>query len=73
MNPTQQQDHKAHLSFSVRGWSLMYQGSPLCDYKTNYGDAMKVVSHYKITLPDVTWNGDRGEWVFTNTIEEVAA
>jgi hypothetical protein len=73
MSPVQQQDHKAHLSFSVRGWILMYQGSPLCDYKTSYEDAMKVVSHYKITLPDVTWNGDRGEWVVTNTIEEVTA
>jgi hypothetical protein len=34
---------------------------------------MKVVSYYRITLPDVTWNGDRSEWVITDTIEEVTA
>ena len=51
----------------------MHQGSPLCDYKTTYKDVMKAVNHYRITLPDVTWNGDLGCWVFTSTIEEVAA
>jgi len=35
----------------------------------NYDDVMQVVKHYKITLPDVTWNGDRAEWVTTTTIE----
>jgi len=69
----QTQDHKAHLSFSERGWVLIYQGSPLCDYKTTYAETMQVVDHYRITLPDVTWNGDRGEWVCTNTIEGIAA
>jgi len=47
----------------------MHQGLPLCDYKKNYDDVMQVVKHYKITLPDVTWNGDRAEWVTTTTIE----
>ena len=73
MKLNQNQDHKAHLSFSTRGWILIYQGSPLCDYKTDYTDVMKVVSHYRITLPDVTWNGDMGAWVITNTIEEATA
>ena len=69
----QNQDHKAHLSFSERGWILMYQGSPLCDYKATHDEVMQVVAHYRITLPLVTWNGDLGCWVFTNTIEEVTA
>jgi hypothetical protein len=69
----QTQDHKAHLSFSERGWILIYQGSPLCDYKTTYKDVMKAVAQYRITLPDVTWNGDLGCWVITNTIEQVTA
>ena len=64
---------KAHLSFSQDGWILMHQGSPLCDYKTTYADVMRAVAQYRITLPDVTWNGDLGCWVFTNTIEETTA
>lgn len=68
----QTQNHKAHLSFSERGWILIYQGSPLCDYKATYDEVMQVVAHYRMTLPPVTWNGDRMEWVTTNTMEEVA-
>lgn len=64
---------KAHLSFSANGWILIYQGSPLCDYKTTYEDVLKVATQYRITLPQVTWNGDRSEWVSTDTIEEVNA
>ena len=47
----------------------MHDGSPLCDYKKTYEEVMLVVKHYKITLPDCTWNGDRGDWVITSTIE----
>jgi hypothetical protein len=69
----QNQNHSTHLSFSNDGWILIHQGSPLCDYKATYADVMKVVAYYRITLPDVTWNGERMEWVITNTIEEVTA
>jgi len=63
-------DHKTHLSYSNdRKWILMHHGSPLCDYKKTYEEVMLVVKHYKITLPDCTWNGDRGEWVITSTIQ----
>ena len=63
-------DHKTHLSYSIdRKWILMHDGSPLCDYKKTYDEVMLVVKHYKITLPDCTWNGDRGEWVITSTIQ----
>lgn len=64
-------NHKTHLSFSENGWILIHQGSPLCDYKKTFDEVMKVVSFYRVTLPEVTWNGDRGDWVTTNTIEEV--
>ena len=51
-------EHKTHLSFSnERNWILIHQGSPLCDYKKTYDEVMQVVKYYKITLPDVTWNG----------------
>ena len=62
---------KAHLSFSEDGWILIHQGSPLCDYKTTYEDVLKVAAQYRITLPPVTWNGGRMEWVSTETIQEL--
>jgi hypothetical protein len=67
----QTQDHKAHLSFSERGWILIYQGSPLCDYKATYQEVMQVVSHYRITLPPVIWCGDTLQWIDILTINEV--
>jgi len=51
---------------------LINQGSPLCDYKKTKAEVMQVVQFFKITLPDCTWNGDRGEFVVTDTIEETA-
>ena len=63
MNP------KIHLSFSQLGWVLISQGSPLCDYKPSFAAVMKVVNLYRITLPEVTWNGDRSEWVHTHTLQ----
>jgi hypothetical protein len=63
---------KTHLSYSERGWILIHQGLPLCDYKKTKAEVLKVVDFYKITLPDCTWNGDRGEFVVTETIEEIA-
>jgi hypothetical protein len=68
----QNQNHKAHLSFSERGWILIYQGSPLCDYKATYQEVMQVVAHYRITLPPVIWCGDTLQWIDILTIEEVA-
>lgn len=59
----QTQNHKIHLSFSERGWILINQGSPLCDYKKNYFEVMQVVNHYKVKLPPVIWCGDSMQWI----------
>jgi hypothetical protein len=68
------QNFNTHLSFSNdTKWILINQGSPLCDYKKTYDEVMQVVKYYKITLPDVTWNGDMAEWVTTATILEIGA
>ena len=71
MIATQRQNHKIYASFSERGWMIINQGSPLCDYKHSYDDVLKVATIYKITLPEVTWHGDLGKWVFTSTLQEV--
>jgi hypothetical protein len=66
-------NHAVYLSFSQRGWTVISQGSPLCDYKASYQEVMRVVQLFRITLPDVTWNGDRSQWVKTQTISEINA
>jgi hypothetical protein len=57
------EDHKIYLSFSAdRGWILINQGSPLCDYKKNLSDVMQVVDFYRIKLPNVFYSADFGIW-----------
>ena len=66
------EDHKAYLSYSNdRKWILIYQGSPLCDYKESYNEVIQAAKQFSIKLPEVTWNADRAEWVSTDTIFEI--
>lgn len=66
------EDHKAYLSYSnERKWILIYQGSPLCDYKVSYNEVIQAAKYFSVKLPEVTWNADRSEWVNTNTILEI--
>ena len=62
-------DHKAYLSYSKdRNWILIYQGSPLCDYKKTYDEVMMAAKHYLIDLPDVSWDADFAQWTKTDEI-----
>jgi hypothetical protein len=63
MTIDQTQNHKAHLTHSERGWILIYQGSPLCDYKKTYDEVIQTVNYYKIKLPPVIWCGDTMQWI----------
>ena len=65
------EDHKIYLSFSTeRGYILINQGSPLCDYKKTRAEAEAVAAFYRLTLPGVAYSADLGQWVTTSTIEE---
>ena len=59
------------LSVSEYGLILLYKGSPLCDYKKSIADIKKVADFFKLKLPDTAYNGNRAEWVSTNTIEDL--
>jgi hypothetical protein len=60
------EDHKAYLSYSAeRNWILIYQGSPLCDYKKTYDDVMLAVKQYGVKLPEVSWDADNAQWIDT--------
>jgi len=59
------------LSVSENGLILLYQGSPLCDYKKSLADIKKVADFFKLKLPTIAYNGDRSQWVDINTIEDI--
>jgi len=59
------------LSISEYGLILLYNGSPLCDYKKTLSEIQKVADFFKLKLPTVAYNGNRAEWVNTNTIEDL--
>ena len=59
------------LSVSEGGLILLYQGSPLCDYKKSLAEIKKVADFFKLKLPSVAYNGDKAQWVSINTIEDI--
>lgn len=53
------------LSITENGYSLIYQGLPLCNDKQTIDDIWLVAKMYKCDLPKITWNGTSGQWVTT--------
>jgi len=60
------------LSFTEYGYQLFCNDSPVCDYKKSIDDIELVCKQFKLSIPDIAWNGIRSEWVKTNTIEGIA-
>jgi hypothetical protein len=57
------------ISITENGYALIYQGLPLCNTKQTLDEVYLVAKMYKCEMPTTAWNGIRGEWVHTNTIE----
>ena len=53
------------LSITENGYSLIYQGLPLCNDKQTLGEIDLVAKMYKCDLPKIAWNGTSGQWVTT--------
>jgi hypothetical protein len=54
-----------YLSFSGSKWRVIYQGLPLCADKATRTEAEQVAAQMKVKLSDTYWNGDTGEYSFT--------
>jgi hypothetical protein len=54
-----------YLSFSGNKWRVIYQGLPLCADKSTRTEAETVAAQMKVKLSDTYWNGDTGEYSFT--------
>lgn len=60
------EDHKVYLAYSTeRKWILIYQGSPLCDYKKSYDEVIQAAKQYSVKLPEVSWDSDNAKWIDT--------
>jgi len=57
------------LSIDQSGIRLIYQGLPLCNDKHSIDEIYLVCKMYKCDLPKSAWNGIKGCWVHTQTIE----
>ena len=63
----------AYLSTSAGLWRVISQGLPVCADKKTSIEAVRAAEHLKVKIAPVCWNGDRGEWVSLDTIEELGA
>ncbi len=67
---------KTYLSYSGGKWRVIHLGLPLCADQLSREEAMKAISRYrdapglKLDATAAVWNGDRGEWVQPDTIDE---
>jgi hypothetical protein len=58
-----------YLSFSEGRYRVIVQGMPIC----KDGDktfALRAAESLRVKLQSEAWNGDRGEWVHADTLED---
>lgn len=58
-----------YLSFSGGVYRVIVQGMPICKDGPR-ADAQRAAESLRVKLQPEAWNGDRGEWVHADTIED---
>ena len=61
---------RPHLSFSDGHYRIMHMGMPVCADKNSLAEALRVADQFRLELLPVAWNGDLGQWVHLDTVEE---
>lgn len=62
---------RGYLSFSAGRWRVISQTLPICDDKATPAAALAAARQLGLELEAAAWNGDRGEWVWLETIAEL--
>jgi len=57
-----------NLSASEGRYRVIQQGMPISRDMTSPQEALGVASHFRLTVADRAWDGDRGEWVPLSTV-----
>ena len=59
-----------YISMGQGDYTVIVQGMPVCNNKKTLAEALRAADFMRVELHDEAWNGERGEWVHLNTIEE---
>ena len=62
---------RGYLSFSGGLWRVVVQALPVCADKATPAEALAAARQLAVELAPAAWNGDRGEWVWLETIAEL--
>ena len=62
---------RGYLSTSGGRWRVISQALPICDDKATPATALAAARQLGLELEAAAWNGDRGEWVWLETIAEL--
>lgn len=62
---------RGYLSTSDGKWRVISQAMPICADKNTPQEAIAAANTMRLVIEAAAWNGDRGEWVWLETIEEL--
>ena len=62
---------QGYISFGLGEFSVVVQGMPVCNNKQTLAEAKRAAEFMRVELHSEAWNGERGEWVHLQTIEEL--
>lgn len=64
-----EKDPEVYLSGSGEKWTIIYQGSPLCDYKKTAHEALAVAKEFKLQPHSAYWNSKEGIFIMKEYTE----
>ena len=59
-----------YISMGQGDYTVIVQGMPVCNNKKTLAEALRAAEFMRVKLHSEAWNGERGEWVHLQTIEE---
>lgn len=62
---------RGYLSFSANRWRVVVRAAPVCADKATPAEALAAARQLAVELAPAAWNGDRGEWVWLESIEDL--
>lgn len=62
---------RGYLSTSGGKWRVISQAMPICADKNTPEEALSAAKTMRLVIEAAAWNGDRGEWVWLETIDEL--
>ena len=68
-----EKDPEVYLSGSGTKWTIIYQGSPLCDYKKTPAEALEVAKQFKLQPHTAFWDSSEGVFILRSGVDHFQA